>query len=52
MPAAIREWAGLGNEAVIVGAGDRVDIWAPDRWSSKGFDSPAAFASAFNSLEL
>lgn len=52
LPAAIRDWAGLGNEAVIVGAGERVDIWAPDRWAAKGFASPAAFASAFNSLEL
>ena len=35
LPAAIREWAGLANEAVIVGAGDRVDIWSPDAWAAR-----------------
>jgi division/cell wall cluster transcriptional repressor MraZ len=46
LPAAIRDWAGLGSEAVIVGAGDRVDIWSPEVWASKslspeGADQPA-----------
>jgi MraZ protein len=50
LPAPIREWAGLGAEAVIVGAGDRVDIWAPDRWSSRGFRSAAEFSTALNGL--
>jgi MraZ protein len=52
LPAAIRDWAGLGTEAVIVGAGDRVDIWAPDRWAAKGFASPDEFSSALNGLGL
>jgi MraZ protein len=52
LPAAIREWAGLAAEAVIVGAGDRVDIWAPDRWAAKGFASPDEFAAALNGLGL
>ena len=52
LPAAIREWAGLGSDAVIVGAGDRVDIWAPDRWEAKGFGSPDDFAAALNGLGL
>jgi len=52
LPAAIREWAGLGNEAMIVGSVERVDIWSMDRWAAKGYTSPAEFANAFNSLEL
>jgi transcriptional regulator MraZ len=52
LPAAIREWAGLGGEAVIVGAGDRIDLWAPDRWAAKGFQSPDEFATALNGLGL
>ena len=52
LPAAIRDWAGLGTEAVIVGAGERVDIWAPDRWAAKGFASPDEFAAALNGLGL
>jgi MraZ protein len=52
LPSAIREWAGLGSEAVIVGAGDRVDIWAPDRWASKGFQSPDQLSNALSGLGL
>ena len=52
LPAAVRDWAGLGTEAVIVGAGERVDIWAPDRWAAKGFASPDEFAAALNGLGL
>jgi len=52
LPAAVRDWAGLGPEAVIVGAGDRVDIWSPDRWAAKGFASPDEFAAALNGLGL
>ena len=52
LPSAIREWAGLGSEAVIVGAGGRVDIWAPDRWAAKGFQSPDQLSNALSGLGL
>jgi MraZ protein len=33
LPASIREWAGLGNEALVVGQRDHVEIWNPERWA-------------------
>ena len=32
VPAGLRDWAGLDRNAVVIGAGDRIEIWAPDRW--------------------
>jgi MraZ protein len=29
----LRDWAGLTGEAVMVGARDHVEIWAPGRWA-------------------
>ena len=52
LPAAIREWASLGSEAVIVGAGERVDIWAPEVWAAKGFGSPEELSDALSGLGL
>jgi MraZ protein len=52
LPGAIRNWAGLGTDAVIVGAGERVEIWAPDRWASRAMDSADALASALDGLGL
>ncbi len=36
VPAGLREWAGLTNEVVVVGAHDHVELWAPDRWDAYG----------------
>jgi MraZ protein len=52
LPAAIRTWAGLAADAVIVGAGERVEIWAPDRWASRAMDSADALAGALDGLGL
>ncbi len=34
IPPSLREWAGLTNEAVIVGGHDHVELWAPEAWAS------------------
>ena len=34
IPAALREYAGLGQQVVIVGGGRRVEIWDADRWEA------------------
>ncbi len=39
VPAHLREWAGLTTEAVVVGAHDHVELWAPDRWDAYGVSS-------------
>ena len=49
LPATIRDWAGLGSEAVIVGAGDRGDIWSPEVWASKSL-SPEGLTSRVSGL--
>ena len=51
LPAAIREWAGLGSEAVIVGAGDRVDIWSPETWASKSL-TPETLTRRLSGLSI
>jgi MraZ protein len=54
LPGAIRDWAGLGTEAVLVGAWDHVEIWSPDRWAAvqKGMDSADALANQLSGLGL
>ncbi|MEY8337479.1 division/cell wall cluster transcriptional repressor MraZ [Lachnospiraceae bacterium 62-35] len=34
LPAVLREFAGIGKEAVLVGVGSRIEIWNRDSWSS------------------
>ena len=54
LPAAIREWADLRAEAVVVGAFDHIEIWAPERWGAfqKGVDSPDALAANLSGLGI
>jgi MraZ protein len=54
LPGAIRDWAALATEAVVVGAWDHVEVWAPDRWAKfqKGLDSADALASQLSGLGL
>jgi MraZ protein len=35
LPARMREYAGLGDDVVIVGVIDRVELWDPGRWEEK-----------------
>jgi MraZ protein len=32
IPALLREWAGLRDDVVIAGVGNRLEIWSPERW--------------------
>ncbi len=54
LPGAIRVWAGLESDAVVVGAWEHVEIWAPDRWATfqKGLDSADALAGQLSGLGL
>lgn len=54
LPASLRAWAGLGEEAVIVGARDHVEIWAPARWADYGaeMNSPDALAAHLDGLGI
>ena len=54
LPGYLREMAGLGPDAVIVGARDHAEIWAPDTWESyrRSLEDPAALAAAIEGLGI
>lgn len=56
VPAGQRAWAGIGSEAVVVGAIDRLELWAPDRWDAyrvaQAVDEPQAFAERLQDLGI
>jgi len=54
VPGSLREWADLAGEAVIVGARDHVEIWAPARWAeySAEMNSPEALAARLDGLGI
>ncbi len=54
LPAYLREWAGLAAEAVIVGARDHAEIWAPERWEAirRELTDPAALAGRLEGLGI
>jgi MraZ protein len=54
IPASLREWAGLNNEAVIVGSRDHAEVWAPARWDDyrRDMESPDALAQALTGLGI
>lgn len=54
VPAYLREWAGLGTEAVVLGARDHAEIWAPERWEAvrRELTDPAALADRLEGLGI
>jgi len=44
IPAALRTYAGLGKEIVVVGAINRVEVWQPQAWEDYSAAQEAAFA--------
>ncbi len=34
LPENLKQWANLSDNAVIIGANDRVEIWQPERWEA------------------
>jgi MraZ protein len=54
LPAGLREVAGLTVEAVLVGARDHAEIWAPERWQDyrRAMDAPEAMAEHLSGLGI
>jgi len=54
LPSYLRDEAGLGADAVIVGVRDHAEIWAPDRWADyrRPMADPQAFADAIAGLGI
>jgi MraZ protein len=54
VPQGLRAFAGLENEAMVLGSRDHAEIWAPARWDeySQSLDDPSAFAAAIAGLGI
>jgi len=54
LPPAVRDWAGLTNEVVIVGARDHIELWSPERWAqaSAATSSPEALGALLQGLGI
>ncbi len=44
IPAQLREYAGLGRDLVVIGAGSRAEIWAADAWAAYYAEKEQAFS--------
>ena len=54
LPAWLRDGVGLGTEALVIGARDHAEIWAPATWAEyrRAMDDPEAFARAIQGLGI
>jgi MraZ protein len=54
LPQGLREFAGLQEEAVVLGSRDHAEVWTPARWTeySQGLEDPDAFAHAIAGLGI
>ena len=54
IPQVLRDLAGLGNEAVLVGQGDYFEVWQPDLWKAQEAELQNAEVNAqrFSTLDL
>lgn len=55
LPAYLREYANLDNQAVIVGLYDHCEIWNPERWrerSERSHSDPEGRANMFANLDV
>lgn len=44
IPGQLRDYAGLGRDLVVIGAGSRAEIWAADAWAAYYNDKEQAFS--------
>ena len=53
LPAALRDFAGLRQEAVVVGSLDHIELWEPGRWAAVSEDmSSDVFAERIANLGI
>jgi MraZ protein len=54
VPAVLREFAGLGEEAVVVGSRDHLELWEPGKWAaySTRMDDPELLAEHLQGLGI
>jgi MraZ protein len=52
LPPALREFAGLTSEAVVVGSRDHIELWEPDKWATYSAEMNSADALAARITDL
>lgn len=52
MPQHLREYAGITNEAVVVGANDHLEVWAPAAWREYIADTEGSMAERLADLGI
>ena len=54
LPAYLRDGVGLEGEALVIGARDHAEIWAPATWADyrRAMDDPETFARAIQGLGI
>jgi MraZ protein len=54
LPGYLRDGVGLEGEALVIGARDHAEIWAPATWADyrRAMDDPEAFARAIQGLGI
>ncbi len=52
LPEHLRAYAGIGNEAVVVGANDHLEIWAPKRWRDYIAETEGSMAERLQDLGI
>jgi MraZ protein len=45
LPAPLRAFAGLDHDVVVLGAGDRVEVWEPERWQQQSAQLDEVFST-------
>lgn len=45
LPAPLRAFAGLDHDVVVLGAGDRVEVWEPERWEQQSAQLDEVFST-------
>ena len=54
IPSVLREFAGLGDDAVVVGSRDHLELWSPQRWDeyNRRMDDPEELAKHLQGLGI
>ena len=53
LPAVLREFAGIGKDAVMVGVGKRIEIWSKESWMSANvYDDMDEIAESMEGFEI
>lgn len=52
IPQHLRDWAGLGDEAVVVGVSRNLEVWEPARWRAHLSEVEGAIGETFEDLGI